>query len=244
MNPTYSTSTPTTFTPTESPKPGTPSPNPNVTPATSNRGRPKSSSTGSGAKRGRKPRGASTVGTGSPRIVSQDIASTNSPVFASPQFSHVHWAPPTTAGTVEGSGVRNTPGENESVLQGGITSSPGPSSVPMQIQPAQSHIQQPQPSVLVPGPSNTNMNLSMPSSTSSSIPVLDTTGLISLAGVIAPVGAGPPPPSARPQGADEDGEGEDEWLPAMADDDYSAQLSWQSQSKDNLKCVFVGFGSL
>lgn len=38
-------------------------------------------------------------------------------------------------------------------------------------------------------------------------------------------------------GADEDGEGEDEMLPAMADDDYSAQLSWQSQSKDNLKYV-------
>jgi transcription initiation factor TFIID subunit 11 len=37
--------------------------------------------------------------------------------------------------------------------------------------------------------------------------------------------------------ADEDGEGEDEFLPPMADDDYSAQLSWQSQSKDNLKCV-------
>ncbi len=37
------------------------------------------------------------------------------------------------------------------------------------------------------------------------------------------------------QNAEEDGEGEDELLPAMADDDYSAQLSWQSQSKDNLK---------
>jgi transcription initiation factor TFIID subunit 11 len=34
-----------------------------------------------------------------------------------------------------------------------------------------------------------------------------------------------------------DEEGEDELLPAMADDDYSAQLSWQSQSKDNLKYV-------
>lgn len=30
---------------------------------------------------------------------------------------------------------------------------------------------------------------------------------------------------------------EDEMLPAMADDDYSAQLSFQSQSKDNLKYV-------
>jgi transcription initiation factor TFIID subunit 11 len=37
--------------------------------------------------------------------------------------------------------------------------------------------------------------------------------------------------------ADEDGEGEDELLPAMADDDYSTQLSWQSQSKDNLKVL-------
>jgi len=37
---------------------------------------------------------------------------------------------------------------------------------------------------------------------------------------------------------DDDGEGDDELLPAMADDDYSAQLSWQSESKDNLKCVF------
>ncbi len=34
-------------------------------------------------------------------------------------------------------------------------------------------------------------------------------------------------------------EGKDELLPAMADDDYSAQLSWQSQSKDNLKCILV-----
>jgi hTAFII28-like protein conserved region len=36
---------------------------------------------------------------------------------------------------------------------------------------------------------------------------------------------------------EEEAEAEDELLPAMADDDYSAQLSWQSQSKDNLKCV-------
>ena len=42
----------------------------------------------------------------------------------------------------------------------------------------------------------------------------------------------------RPLGAmEEEAEAEDELLPAMADDDYSAQLSWQSQSKDNLKSV-------
>ncbi|KAF8120456.1 TAFII28-domain-containing protein [Boletus edulis] len=40
---------------------------------------------------------------------------------------------------------------------------------------------------------------------------------------------------------DEDGEGEDELLPAMADDDYSAQLSWQSESKDNLKLLMDNF---
>ena len=46
----------------------------------------------------------------------------------------------------------------------------------------------------------------------------------------------------RPIGAmEEEAEAEDELLPAMADDDYSAQLSWQSQSKDNLKYVLFIF---
>lgn len=60
-------------------------------------------------------------------------------------------------------------------------------------------------------------------------------------GVVLPVGAGAAGGVQRlgtaGPGGDEEGEGEDEILPAMADDDYSAQLSWQSQSKDNLKCV-------
>jgi transcription initiation factor TFIID subunit 11 len=48
--------------------------------------------------------------------------------------------------------------------------------------------------------------------------------------------------AAKPAGApDEDVEGEDELLPAMADDDYSAQLSWQSESKDNLKVLMDNF---
>jgi len=47
-------------------------------------------------------------------------------------------------------------------------------------------------------------------------------------------------PPARPIGqAEEDVEGDDELFPAMADDDYSAQLHFQSQSKDNLKCVDI-----
>ena len=72
----------------------------------------------------------------------------------------------------------------------------------------------------------------------------ESSNIISLSGVILPAGSGdgangtgsarPSAPPGPAQG-EEDGEGEDELLPAMADDDYSAQLSWQSQSKDNLK---------
>jgi len=61
-----------------------------------------------------------------------------------------------------------------------------------------------------------------------------------LHGLVLPSGTGvdslmPPPP--KPPAGEEEGEGDDEALPAMAEDDYSAQLSWQSQSKDNLKYV-------
>jgi len=51
-----------------------------------------------------------------------------------------------------------------------------------------------------------------------------------------PLGAGSKAPAAE-----EEGEADDEVLPAMADDDYSAQLSWQSQSKDNLKVLMDNF---
>lgn len=50
-----------------------------------------------------------------------------------------------------------------------------------------------------------------------------------------PLSAGAVPSTAGRAAADEDGEGDEDLLPDMADDDYSAQLSWQSQSKDNLK---------
>ena len=52
-----------------------------------------------------------------------------------------------------------------------------------------------------------------------------------------PLSAGVVASSAGRAGADDDGEGDEDLLPDMADDDYSAQLSWQSQSKDNLKWV-------
>jgi transcription initiation factor TFIID subunit 11 len=53
------------------------------------------------------------------------------------------------------------------------------------------------------------------------------------------LGAGAAP--AKMEGEEE--EGDDELLPAMADDDYSAQASYQTQSKDNLKYVLCLFYS-
>ncbi|KXN91327.1 Transcription initiation factor TFIID subunit 11 [Leucoagaricus sp. SymC.cos] len=51
----------------------------------------------------------------------------------------------------------------------------------------------------------------------------------------------PPPLGTRPVGMDEDVDVDDELLPAMADDDYSAQQSWNTQSKDNLKILMDNF---
>ncbi|KAI0699525.1 hTAFII28-like protein conserved region-domain-containing protein [Cerioporus squamosus] len=59
-------------------------------------------------------------------------------------------------------------------------------------------------------------------------------------GTPGPSGAGGAATNGAPAG-EEEGDGEDEILPAMADDDYSAQLSWQSQSKDNLKVLMDNF---
>lgn len=47
----------------------------------------------------------------------------------------------------------------------------------------------------------------------------------------------------QPTGGEEDGEGDDELFPAMADDDYSAQQTWNSQSKDNLKVLMDHFSA-
>ncbi|KAI0085225.1 hypothetical protein BDY19DRAFT_966894 [Irpex rosettiformis] len=77
----------------------------------------------------------------------------------------------------------------------------------------------------------------------------ETGGVISLPGIITPqIASAEVPSSARaslapagPPAPEDEGEGDDEWLFAMAEDDYSAQLSWQSQSKDNLKVLMDNF---
>ena len=140
------------------------------------------------------------------------IASSNTNA-ASAQYPRVHWALPTAG--VAGSD------ETEGTLTSAGPSGTGPAT--------SSTLSIPPSSISVP---------SIPASGSQQgVPTLDLAGLLSLN----------PNPVYRPSMLsttarsahvlDDDVEGEDELLPAMADDDYSAQLSWQSQSKDNLKYV-------
>jgi transcription initiation factor TFIID subunit 11 len=85
--------------------------------------------------------------------------------------------------------------------------------------------------------------LQMQSVTSSATGPMDlqaqANAVLSLPGIQLPMSSliAPRPAPVVGAGVEEDGEGEDDLFPAMADDDYSAQLSWQSQSKDNLKCI-------
>ncbi|KAJ7099447.1 hTAFII28-like protein conserved region-domain-containing protein [Mycena belliarum] len=178
------------------------------------RGRPRGGGVPGGAKRGAKP-GSSSVH--------------NSPGPGSPQFL------PSTSS----SGEAGT--SSASLLQGGtISARPAYGSYPTLASAlAQSGYQPAASGSYAPGtpnytPSSSYTPASAYASTSYSLP----TGLIGLSGApIVPAGA--PPPSARVPGSalDEDGEGDDEMFPAMADDDYSEQLSWQSQSRDNLKVL-------
>ena len=64
------------------------------------------------------------------------------------------------------------------------------------------------------------------------------TGLLNLPGTTSTTALHPTPVASMITVQVPAEEDEDEMLPAMADDDYSAQLSFQSQSKDNLKCIF------
>ncbi|KAF9071567.1 hTAFII28-like protein conserved region-domain-containing protein [Rhodocollybia butyracea] len=170
-------------------------------------GRPR----GSGAKRGRKPRGAALSGVASPRATSTDAVTTNtsSPAFPSSYAPHVHWDVNSLS----------TPGASgsSSLLSGPSIAASRPS--------------------ITTGVSAYGQTLHV--TTSSGTP-LNMAGLFRMSESLAATGS-----SAFPRvpgiGAEDEGEGDDELLPAMADDDYSAQLSWQSQSKDNLKVLMENF---
>jgi transcription initiation factor TFIID subunit 11 len=156
--------------------------------STTPRGRGRGSSTG--AKRGRKPRGALPNINVSSRPLAQPGPSTSQPTT-------VQWAQPITQMPASSAG----PSEPQRTPSVGVT-------LPEQSQGTSANATQSQ-----------GTALSLPGT----MPVL-------------PVGAGGTSQRlSGAAGADEDGDGEDELLPAMADDDFAAQSSWNSQSKDNLK---------
>jgi transcription initiation factor TFIID subunit 11 len=203
---------PYTFSP--SPEPA-PLPVSTPTPTHAGPGRPR----GTGAKRGRKPRGAVLSGVASPRVQSTDVANTStnttSPAFSS-YSPHVRWDLNTTA-TVSSPGPSGT----SSILSGPSIAPSRPASSITSGVSAYGSFQAP------------DFKTSSPGLTTSSGVPLKMTGLFSMSeGVV---------PRIPLAGADDEGEGDDEILPAMADDDYSAQLSWQSQSKDNLKVLMENF---
>lgn len=241
----YSAASPN-FSSAQSPSSETPSYGLTSTP-TPGRGRPRGALTGTGAKRGRKPRGGSTLGATSPRLSPQESLGSTSPSFASQPFSHVHWAMPTGSMGQTGQAGGSTTIANGSgaAPQGDAAGSTSYSmaqppqtdtSQPQQSQtPQPSQLATPYSTLMNPASGTTNLGYSLPSG--SMVSPLDTTGLISMSRGNAPIMPVGSAPMMRPPGVDDDGEGEDDVLPAMADDDYSAQLSWQSQSKDNLKYV-------
>lgn len=182
-------------------------------------------SRGRGAKRGRKPRGV-VLNTNpvSHQPAAANAAAAGPSVVGGIQFTPVQWAAPTIPAA-------------------------GPST-PVQVavsMPTSAVASQPvaAPSV----PSVGAADLAMDSedevgpSTSTAIQpgAANATTTTGTAAVAPGTGAGAPKLGTA---GDEDGEGEDELLPAMADDDYSAQLSWQSESKDNLKCVLRDVSAL
>lgn len=202
------------------------------TPTPAGRGRPRGAATG--AKRGRKAK-AAVAGSTSPRASSSTFAvgsPAQTPVsFAASsvnaQYPRVHWAMPnaTSGGAEEGA-------EDAGPLDTGGVTEGGDGDSLMQQQEEQLDPKAP---VIDPalmglggggGPTGSRRGTPLPDLAT---------------GLTLPNRSTPQPVLApgRPGilAVDEEAEGDDELLPAMADDDYSAQLSWQSQSKDNLKCV-------
>ncbi|KAJ3908643.1 hTAFII28-like protein conserved region-domain-containing protein [Lentinula edodes] len=90
-------------------------------------------------------------------------------------------------------------------------------------------------------PSTSTLGLTPSAMTTAAGTPLNLTNLFRLSDGVAASSTAAYPRAAGLGGGDDEGEGDDEILPAMADDDYSAQLSWQSQSKDNLKVLMENF---
>ncbi|KXN91326.1 Transcription initiation factor TFIID subunit 11 [Leucoagaricus sp. SymC.cos] len=226
-------STPLTFANTTVQSPAVP-----ATPTPAGRGRPRGG--GTGAKRGRKPKNA--LGTNSPRVASPAPgSSTVSPITSAPQYQHVHWTTNTTGDDGEGND-----GEG-SLLQGGISrrnssqsqvigaeQGDGATAIASPSADGQTLIASVSGSMQPPPPLGTRP---VGMDEDGDVDDESQTLIPSVSGSMQP----PPPLGTRPVGMDEDGDVDDELLPAMADDDYSAQQSWNTQSKDNLKILMDNF---
>lgn len=232
----------TPYTPTPSSSYNASAPQTPGTPTPAGRGRPRGAAASTGAKRGRKPRGAAPgVGTTSPRII-QDSFSTAA--FSAASYPHLNWALPTSSTATEANQASTSGTGGTAAPSNTPTPSPTPIIPAVQSQVApQTNIQaQPQAAggaaATPTGVTPTPISFTLP--TSSIAPRLDTTGLLTMPSAtsgttLQTTAVHVQPAATRLPGIDDDGEGDDELLPAMADDDYSAQLSWQSQSKENLK---------
>ncbi|KJA16609.1 hypothetical protein HYPSUDRAFT_47226 [Hypholoma sublateritium FD-334 SS-4] len=202
------------------------------TPTPAGRGRPRGTATG--AKRGRKAK-AALAGSTSPRASSSTFAAgspaqtpaTFATSSANAQYPRVHWAMPNTS-----SGGADEGAEDAGSLDAGGAADGGDGDPMLQQQDEQLDVKAPviDPALIGLGGSGG------PTGSRRGTPLPDFA-----TGLTLPNRSTPQPalPSVRPgiPGVDEEAEGDDELLPAMADDDYSAQLSWQSQSKDNLKVL-------
>ncbi|KAJ3709751.1 TAFII28-domain-containing protein [Lentinula guzmanii] len=180
-----------------------PSPEPSAVPTVTTHagpGRPR----GSGAKRGRKPRGAILAGVASPRVTTTEMTSST-----------------ILSGASGSSSVLPATGIAQSRLGSSITS--GISAYGQNLQT-----------------SSTSALGTSSGATTGIGASLNLTNLFRMSEGVGASGTGSYP-RATGLGGDDEGEGDDELLPAMADDDYSAQLSWQSQSKDNLKVLMENF---
>jgi transcription initiation factor TFIID subunit 11 len=198
---------------------------PTPTPTANQRGRPRGATaaggTPIGSKRGRKPRGVLPSTTiSSPRPIAQ---------YPGPSTSlptSVHWASqPSTSSSIPSNTVATA------------TPTPAPATTAATLTTTTFGSQGPLASFLS-ARSQTNGSTAsdLTASALMGLPpvaasVLQNSGSVA---ALRPVAA-----AAAAAAVDEDADGDDELLPAMADDDYSAQLSWQSQSKDNLRFVLI-----
>ncbi|KAG6872717.1 hypothetical protein C0995_007284 [Termitomyces sp. Mi166 len=197
-------------------------------------------------------------------------SATSSPATTFSASPYVHWATmqsPAQAGTRPAAGA-STSTSTAAAQVGTAATTTGTTVVSSTYTPS-THYPNVTPSTYTPAATTTTTtgataststlttapSFALPNASGTGTSTIDAASLLRLASAtgtvpILPTGASGVPSvvsgvlslAARQPGAgDDDGDGDDEMLPAMADDDYSAQLSFQSQSKDNLKVLMDNF---